>query len=320
MHVLGIRVTWRLLLNIIGVLLLVPLSLVLHNRFGSKPAVAKQTLSSVVTMTANHSTPTQAVKGKIVFIFSVHCLICRVRAGFYGELMRAAPKSGVRVVAVSDVSVAEGIAYLRTLGIEGLDVEQGDIKTFTDKPLPAIVSVNEDGTIARLWAGQLKPQDEADIFEVLGLNAFRLVREPGMHISADMVRDMARHTPGVIVVDSRPRDEFAAGHVGNAINIPQDELAARVPIELPSPLDAVVVIYCRHCTECEAASPVANAPPRNCRLSAKTLLKLGYSQTYILDDSLELLASKGIIIAGKVTDTPEQSSIWTQRNGQAPRR
>ncbi|MER7815801.1 metalloregulator ArsR/SmtB family transcription factor [Streptomyces sp. NPDC096153] len=47
---------------------------------------------------------------------------------------------------------------------------------------------------------------------------------------------------GVVVLDVRPAEEYAAGHIPGAISIPVDELAERVA-ELPD--DAEVVAYCR---------------------------------------------------------------------------
>lgn len=47
---------------------------------------------------------------------------------------------------------------------------------------------------------------------------------------------------GVVVLDVRPAEEYAAGHIPGAISIPVDELAERVA-ELPR--DAEVVAYCR---------------------------------------------------------------------------
>ncbi|WP_192583152.1 ArsR/SmtB family transcription factor [Streptomyces albicerus] len=47
---------------------------------------------------------------------------------------------------------------------------------------------------------------------------------------------------GVVVLDVRPAEEYAAGHIPGAISIPVDELTDRIA-ELPD--DAEVVAYCR---------------------------------------------------------------------------
>lgn len=46
---------------------------------------------------------------------------------------------------------------------------------------------------------------------------------------------------GALVVDVRSPAEFAQGHVGDAVNLPVDELPARLA-ELPT--DRMVVVYC----------------------------------------------------------------------------
>ena len=48
----------------------------------------------------------------------------------------------------------------------------------------------------------------------------------------------------LVVLDVRTPEEFAAGHVPGAINIPHAELAARVT-ELDAARDSDIVVYCR---------------------------------------------------------------------------
>jgi len=48
----------------------------------------------------------------------------------------------------------------------------------------------------------------------------------------------------LVVLDVRTPEEFAAGHVPGAINIPHTELAARVA-ELDGARDSDIVVYCR---------------------------------------------------------------------------
>jgi phage shock protein E len=49
---------------------------------------------------------------------------------------------------------------------------------------------------------------------------------------------------GARLLDVRTPEEFAAGHMPGALNVPVDVVAARAPSEL-APLDAPVVVYCR---------------------------------------------------------------------------
>ncbi len=50
------------------------------------------------------------------------------------------------------------------------------------------------------------------------------------------------HAQEVLVLDVRPAAEYAAGHIPGAVNVPHDELAARL-CELPAGAD--IVAYCR---------------------------------------------------------------------------
>jgi phage shock protein E len=54
---------------------------------------------------------------------------------------------------------------------------------------------------------------------------------------------VASPPPGVLILDVRSQEEFAKGHVPNAVLIPHDELASRVT-ELGSDSGRPVVVYC----------------------------------------------------------------------------
>jgi len=57
--------------------------------------------------------------------------------------------------------------------------------------------------------------------------------------------DYVRTAPGnSLVLDVRTPEEFAAGHVENALNIPHDRLAERLP-EIQQFATAPVVVYCK---------------------------------------------------------------------------
>jgi rhodanese-related sulfurtransferase len=54
--------------------------------------------------------------------------------------------------------------------------------------------------------------------------------------------ELKRRLQEVVVLDVRPRDEYEAGHIRGARNVPHDELEARLS-ELPE--DVEIVAYCR---------------------------------------------------------------------------
>ena len=51
--------------------------------------------------------------------------------------------------------------------------------------------------------------------------------------------------PGVVIVDVRNPDEFATGHIPNAVNIPLDQLGQSMQYDPLKDPDATYLIYCR---------------------------------------------------------------------------
>ena len=65
-----------------------------------------------------------------------------------------------------------------------------------------------------------------------------------------------------IIIDARTDEEFAEGHIADAILIPEYEIAARAEKELPDK-DALILVYCRS--------------GRRSKEAAEKLAKLGYT-------------------------------------------
>lgn len=59
----------------------------------------------------------------------------------------------------------------------------------------------------------------------------------------DAVTMMAQET-GYIILDVRRPDEFAAGHIPNAINVPNESIGTSEIPELPDK-DQLIMVYCR---------------------------------------------------------------------------
>ena len=65
-----------------------------------------------------------------------------------------------------------------------------------------------------------------------------------------------------IIIDARTVEEFAEGHIKNAILIPEYEVAQRAEKELPDK-DALILVYCRS--------------GRRSKIASEELVKLGYT-------------------------------------------
>ena len=77
----------------------------------------------------------------------------------------------------------------------------------------------------------------------------------------DAVTMMAQET-GYIILDVRRPDEFAAGHIPNAINVPNESIGTDEIPELPNK-DQLIMVYCRS--------------GRRSKEAAEKLVKLGYT-------------------------------------------
>ena len=65
-----------------------------------------------------------------------------------------------------------------------------------------------------------------------------------------------------IIIDARTDEEFAEGHIENAILMPEYEIAGRAQKELPNK-DALILVYCRS--------------GRRSKIASEELVKLGYT-------------------------------------------
>jgi rhodanese-related sulfurtransferase len=114
-----------------------------------------------------------------------------------------------------------------------------------DRPLAAaglLVLVLVASLVAgRAWAGDATPAARS-----AGAAAARQAPAAGAQlplVSQDaLLARQARKDPQLFVLDVRTPQEFAAGHVPGAVNVPHDQVAARLA-EVPRDKD--VVIYCR---------------------------------------------------------------------------
>ena len=83
-------------------------------------------------------------------------------------------------------------------------------------------------------------------------------RQITMYEAVDM---MAQET-GYIILDVRRPDEFAAGHIPNAINVPNESIGTSEIPELPDK-DQLIMVYCRS--------------GRRSKEASEKLVKLGYT-------------------------------------------
>ena len=81
-------------------------------------------------------------------------------------------------------------------------------------------------------------------------------------ITAEQAKTIMDTESDYIIIDARTDEEFAEGHIADAILIPEYEIAARAEKELPDK-DALILVYCRS--------------GRRSKIASEELVKLGYT-------------------------------------------
>ena len=85
------------------------------------------------------------------------------------------------------------------------------------------------------------------------------------HISQDKAMQIMEEETGYLIVDVRRPDEFAAGHIEGAINVPNEGIVDEMLEELPDK-DQMLLVYCR--------------TGRRSKEASKKLAKIGYTNVY----------------------------------------
>jgi rhodanese-related sulfurtransferase/DNA-binding transcriptional ArsR family regulator len=149
------------------------------------------------------------------------------------DLLAQAERSVETLAAAAHLNLTTASAHLQTLKSAGLVATRRDGTRIHYRL--AGDDVAELLVMARAVASSRLPDVRASHERYLGRAAG--VEQIGRD---ELLRRIERGQ--VTVLDLRPADEYAAGHLPDAINIPIDELAGRVA-ELPDGAD--VVAYCR---------------------------------------------------------------------------
>ena len=100
---------------------------------------------------------------------------------------------------------------------------------------------------------------------LFGLTACEEVEEKSLsyeQITAEEAKTIMDTETDYIIIDARTDEEFAEGHIEDAILIPEYEIANRAEKELPDK-DALILVYCRS--------------GRRSKIASDELVKLGYT-------------------------------------------
>ncbi len=154
-------------------------------------------------------------------------------------------------------SVRSRKAFLARFGLDDIPaVEWGDLsRRFLG--VPSIALVDSTGVIRRIWAGELKPEAQAEVLAAIRdpggvtLPKRKLTNGELMLSQAELASVTA---PGdAVLISTCEREEYQREHPSGAINIPLRELGMRADRELKK--HNLIVIDCSalHETICSIA-------------------------------------------------------------------
>lgn len=149
------------------------------------------------------------------------------------DLLAQGERSVESVSAVTGLSVANTSQHLRVLRAAGLVLSRRDgLRVIYRIADPSVISgYLALRAVAESRLGEVRELAEAFFGTVDGVEPVGL---------AELVS--RAETGDAVLVDVRPRSEFAAGHLPGAVSIPLSELADRIAELDP---DTLVVAYCR---------------------------------------------------------------------------
>ena len=102
---------------------------------------------------------------------------------------------------------------------------------------------------------------------------------------------MMQQDDGHVIVDVRREDEYAAGHIPEAILIPNETIGNDQPAELPD-LNQIILVYCRS--------------GRRSKEASQKLANMGYTNVYEFGGIIDWTGEV-------VTDTTHRSQIGQYR-------
>jgi len=193
------------------------------------------------------SGPPMDSKRHVVLRISTTCPGTNSSVAFFRDVLaraRAAPATMVTVLASEPKAVVED--WLRRNNLDAGRIEV--VRSPSQMGLlliPTSVITDGDGVVTDLLIGAPSQAASKDFLDrVSGSANARPVDNSNYGEEVSLLEAERRRAKATIaVLDLRPRAAFESGHLTGAMNIPRDELAVRLPKELPS--GAQLALDCR---------------------------------------------------------------------------
>jgi rhodanese-related sulfurtransferase len=207
---------------------------------------------------------------RYVFVaLQTDCPACNASKDFYRHLSREAYGSADIVFAVMSLESSRTLtSWLRdaAIRVDSVAYLRGHARLGVQKT-PTLIVADGSGKVTDVVVGIVPHDEEAKVFaRIHGVRSALppLDVSPGPRV-LQSAQDYAV-VRGACLVDVRDRGAYARGHIESALNIPQDELVSRAPIELRR--DFPVIIDC------------SKTRPAVCFQAYGQLSSTGFAQVY----------------------------------------
>jgi DNA-binding transcriptional ArsR family regulator/rhodanese-related sulfurtransferase len=148
------------------------------------------------------------------------------------DLLAQGERDVASLAAAADLGVTSASAHLQTL-------RQANLVT-TRRDGTRILYSLAGRDVAELFA-RLREVAQSHLPDVEAARATYLGADGGRPVTRDELHQLATGAR-VTVLDVRPQEEYAAGHIPGAVSIPLDELTARLAVLTD---DGQIIAYCR---------------------------------------------------------------------------
>ena len=202
---------------------------------------------SDVSLTANNEVRLEGIDlskstQNIIVFMDKRCKYCDLDAPFYQQLAKASQAQDVNLIIAFPHDLNDGKRYLAKKQIEPDEIVRLHFKQIGIQGTPTLMLLKREGGIIAKWTGELSAPVEDYIVSILGQDQEAIVSKNSPYLALgnkvtppacnieSLRAGLLSNTVTLVDVDSR--EEFRAGHIVGAVNIPDDELYSRALNEL----------------------------------------------------------------------------------------
>ena len=103
----------------------------------------------------------------LLLVLQKGCHFCSESADFYKSLIVEAKTKNVTVFAILPQDREEAEEYLRSFGIQGIEIRQSQLSSLEVGGTPAVILTNSNGEVSNSWMGKLSLDKEREVFSKL---------------------------------------------------------------------------------------------------------------------------------------------------------